>query len=186
MSLSRLNSRLRARSVSALAITLLLAVAGCQVRPLYSQSSTSAALPAGMAAELAQIAIKPVNTRYGQEVRNQLIFLLQGGAGQRGASTYSMDLFVTSTDGSDVSVQTTGTDDSEPTAGSVTVSGRYSVTTTDGIEVVASGRRSAIATYDIPRQEYAALRAKRDAENRAARELAQMLQIALAQDFSRR
>ena len=36
----------------------------------------------GESATLASIGIKPVETRYGQEVRNQLIFLFGGGAGE--------------------------------------------------------------------------------------------------------
>ena len=38
------------------------------------------------------IAIDPVNTRYGQQVRNDLIFLLNGGAGQPADPKYRMTL----------------------------------------------------------------------------------------------
>jgi LPS-assembly lipoprotein len=51
--------------------------------------------------------------------------------------------------------------------------------------VVSNGDRQFSASYDVPRQEFAAVRAQRDAENRAARELAELLRLAIAQDLSR-
>ena len=55
--------------VSALLAALAL-VSACTVRPLYSDGPASAGVEAGTATQLASINIKPVNTRYGQEVRN--------------------------------------------------------------------------------------------------------------------
>ena len=57
---------------------LALGVAGCTVRPLYS---TAAISPGGetTGATLSSISVNPVATRYAQEVRNELIFALQGG-----------------------------------------------------------------------------------------------------------
>jgi LPS-assembly lipoprotein len=37
----------------------------------------------------------------------------------------------------------------------------------------------------VPRQQYAALRAERDAQDRAAREIAEQLRLAVAQDLSK-
>jgi len=51
---------------------------------------------------------------------------------------------------------------------------------------VASGRRSISSSFDRPLQEFAAYRAQRDAEDRAARELADLLHLAVAQDLARR
>jgi LPS-assembly lipoprotein len=50
-------------------------------------------------------------------------------------------------------------------------------------EAVATGTRRISSSYDRSRQEFAALRAERDAENRAARELAELLRLAIAQDI---
>ena len=50
---------------------------------------------------------------------------------------------------------------------------------------MSTGRRQIASSYDIPRQEFAAVRAERDAENRAARELAELLRLALAQDLEK-
>jgi len=43
--------------------------------------------------------------------------------------------------------------------------------------------RAAASSFDKPRQEYASYRAQLDAENRAARELAELLNLAVAQDL---
>ena len=50
---------------------------------------------------------------------------------------------------------------------------------------IAAGKRNVSASFDRPRQEFARLRAERDAENRAARELAELLRLAIAQDMSK-
>ena len=75
--------------------------------------------------------------------------------------------------------------DTEPTSGQVTVTASYKIIDNKTGEPVAAGRRSMVASYDIPRQEFAAVRALRDAENRAARELAEILRAAIAQDLAR-
>lgn len=178
------NGSLRAVARIALLSSIVLASA-CTVRPLYSDGPASAGVEAGTATQLASINIKPVNTRYGQEVRNHLIFMFNGGAGQPATAPYSMDLSVASLTESSLLAQVTSKDD-EPTAGTVTLTGTYAVTDIKTAKVVASGRRSVTSSYDRPRQEYANMRAQRDAENRAARELAELLRLAIAQEMTKR
>jgi len=156
----------------------------CQVRPLYSSAETTAGVPGGVRTDLSSIAIKPVNTRYGQEVRNHLIFLFNGGKGQPALPAFSMDLIVAAQ--AESSVLVSSGDDNEPTAGTMTLVATYTVTDFAKGRVFASGTRRVTAAYDIPKQEFAALRAVRDAENRAARELAQVLQLAVAQEMATR
>jgi len=156
----------------------------CQVRPLYSSAETTAGVPGGVRTDLSSIAIKPVNTRYGQEVRNHLIFLFNGGKGQPALPAFSMDLIVAAQ--AESSVLVSSGDDNEPTAGTMTLVATYTVTDFAKGRVFASGTRRVTAAYDIPKQEFAALRAVRDAENRAARELAQVLQLVVAQEMATR
>ncbi|MGJ0557733.1 LPS assembly lipoprotein LptE [Methylocystis sp.] len=177
------------RSVPAVAIFAALAVslavpAGCTVTPLYSNASAQAGAGAGVAADLSSIAIKPVETRYAQEVRNHLIFLLNGGSGQPPAARYTLALRVTALNESAAVVQIA--EENEPTAGTVTLITSYALTDNETGEAVSNGTRQISASYDKPRQEFAALRAQRDAEDRAARELAELLRLTLAQDLSRR
>ncbi|RUW57855.1 LPS assembly lipoprotein LptE [Mesorhizobium sp. M7A.F.Ca.US.008.03.1.1] len=158
-------------------------VSACTVRPLYSSAPLSGS-QASASAELALVGIKPVNTRYGQQVRNNLIFGFGRGAGEPASPAYSLNLGVTEAVESAALVQV-GTDEDEPTAGSVTLTGSYTLADAKTGVVIASGKRSITSSFDRPRQEFAAYRAQIDAENRAARELAEALQLSIAQDLVR-
>ncbi|BCH21752.1 hypothetical protein MesoLjLc_13700 [Mesorhizobium sp. L-8-10] len=159
------------------------AVSACTVRPLYSNAPATTSGTASMAAELSSISIKPVSTRYAQEVRNNLIFLFNGGAGQPSSPAYTLDLNVARRVEVAATTQVTTVDD-EPTASTVTLIGSYSLKKAGTGEVVATGRRQIMSSYDVPRQEFAALRALRDAENRSSRELAELLRMSIAQDIA--
>ena len=160
---------------------LALAGAGCTVRPLYSDASLT---PAGQAtsAALAAVQVKPVKTRYGQEVRNELIFLLTGGSGQTAAPLYELELGVVALRESSATTQTTI--ENEPSAGSVTVKSTYTLKEIATGRKIGGGIRQISSQYDVPRQEFASYRAQRDAEDRAARELAELLKLAIAQDLA--
>lgn len=154
----------------------------CTVRPLYSDVTA----PDGTSVAGAgnpSVAIKPVGTRSAQEVRNHLIFLFNGGAGQPASPEYSLDLGVTVVNSSAAIVQTVKED--RPTAGTIIMTSFYLIRKIKTGETVAKGSRQFSSSYDRPRQEFAALRAQRDAENRAARELAELLRLAIVQDLNR-
>jgi len=51
--------------------------------------------------------------------------------------------------------------------------------------VVATGQRQALAAYDRTPQSFANQRSQRDAQNRAAKEVAEQLRLAIAQNISR-
>lgn len=157
----------------------------CTVRPLYSSAPLSPGGDLGAADELASIAVKPVKTRYAQQVRNHLIFALTRGAGEPATAAYSLDLGVTELVQSAATIQVT-TDQDEPTAGTVTLTAAYRLTEAGTGRLVGAGKRSISSSFDRPSQEFASYRAQIDAENRAARELADLLRLALAQDLARR
>ena len=159
-------------------------VSACTVRPLYSSSPLSAGSQVGAAAELASISIKPVTTRYAQQVRNNLIFALGQGAGEQASPVYSLDLGVTELVESAAIVQVQ-TNEDEPTAGTVTLTANYVLSDAKTGVVIATGKRSIPSSFDRPLQEYASYRAQIDAENRAARELADLLRLSIAQDLVR-
>ncbi|TPN17891.1 hypothetical protein FKO01_37090 [Mesorhizobium sp. B2-3-3] len=175
-------SRLLRRIALAGLVGSLALVSACTVRPLYSSAPLSTGSTAN--AEMASIAIKPVRTRYAQQVRNNLIFGFGRGAGEPASPLYSLDLGVTEAVESSALVQV-GTDQDEPTAGSVTLSAGYTLTDANTGAVIAVGKRAITSSFDKPRQEFASYRAQIDAENRAARELAEALQLSIAQDLAR-
>jgi len=150
-------------------------LAGCQVRPLYSTA-------AGTEGKLASVSISEATSRVEQQVRNDLIFFFGGGAGEAQNPVYHLEM--------DVNVRTVGVlnDAARDTAraGRVTVSADYNLTKADTGETLASGKRSAVAMVDFPTQEFAKLRAIRDAENRSARELAELIRADVASALARR
>ena len=151
------------------ALAAMLAFAsGCTVQPLYSQNAHSAYAPGGVMADLSSIVIKPVDNRPAQELRNHLIFGFSGGQGQPASPRYDMTLSVATLheDG----LQTQVGDDNRPSTGSVTMIADYVITEIATGKPVAAGKRQMTSSYDIPRQEFAAVRARRDADNRAARQ----------------
>ena len=163
-------------------IASLALVSACTVRPLYSNAPLVAGSQVGARAELASIAIKPVKTRYAQQVRNNLIFGFTGGGNQTSTPVYSLDLGVSELVDTGTLVQVS-TDENEPTSGTVTLTSTYVLTDAKTGATISSGKRSITSSFDKPRQEYASYRAQLDAENRAARELAELLNLAIAQDL---
>ena len=169
------------RAAAVFLVVVVPLASACTVKPLYYNPSSDGT-QTGVKADLSSISIKPVEQRYAQEVRNHLIFLFNGGSGQPAASAYTLTLVVTALHESAAVVQVG--DDNEPTAGTVTMTARYVLTPTTGGQPIASGQRQIVSSYDVPRQEFAAYRARLDGEDRAARELAELLNLAIAQDLS--
>ncbi|MBR0557661.1 hypothetical protein J5J10_18395 [Ciceribacter sp. L1K23] len=141
----------------------------CQVRPLYDDTSAAAE-------KLASVTFSEATDRVSLAVRNHLVFLTSGGAGEPVTAEYEVEL--------DVKSQTIGVllEQSSDTAnaGRVVVTGDYVVRRVSDGTVLRSSRRQAVALVDFPSQEFAKLRAIRDAENRAARQLAELIRADLA------
>jgi LPS-assembly lipoprotein len=176
-----LLSRLRPAAACLLAAGLL-GISACSVQPLYSDGPVAnSAVTGSIGTELSMIAVKPTTTRVGQEVRNRLLFLLYGGQAEPAAPRYTLAIAVGSISEASANVQVNT--ENEPTAAIETVRASYTLTDSSG-KVVAAGKRQFMSSYDVPRQEFAAVRARIDAENRAARELAELLRLALAQDLA--
>ena len=170
------------RAATLCAVLLLPLAAACTVKPLYSNPASGRA-QAGVTADLSTIAIKPVEQRYAQQVRNHLIFLFGRGAGQPASPAYVLTLNITARHQSGAVVQVG--EDNEPTAGTLTLTADYSLATASSGEVVLSGKRQIAAPYDRPRQEFASYRARLNAEDKAARELAELLNLVIAQGLSK-
>lgn len=162
----------RSLSVSCIAGLLVIGTAllsGCQVRPLYGEAESPSAVA------IASVGFSEARSRVGQVVRNHLIFLTSGGAGEARNPAYDMDLSVGSTVTSVLLIDSSDT----ARAGQVKVTGTYSLTRTADGSVVKAGKRQVTALVDFSVQEFAKARAIRDAEDRAARELAELLRADL-------
>ena len=88
------------RLLSACVLGMALIAGGCQVRPLYSDpgpvASTSANVSGSVRSKLASVSINERGDRVTQEVRNNLIFLFGGGAGEPVHPAYTLRISVIS------------------------------------------------------------------------------------------
>lgn len=166
---------LRKFAFATLGLLALTVTAGCQVRPLHSTAPANAGA-------VASVSVSEADDRVEQRVRNELIFLLSGGAGEPTMAAYHLELNVASRS---VDVLVSSSDD-VARAGRIVMTADYNLTRSDSSETIRSGRRQVVALADFPVQEFAKLRAIRDAENRAARELAELLRADIATGLAKR
>lgn len=150
-------------------LTALLALSGCQVKPLYATNS-------GTQAALASIDFSEADDRVELEVRNHLVFLAGGGAGEPVNPEYDVDFNVTTRYiGVLIDLKT-----DLPRAGRVELRADFSLKRRATGEILRTGQRRTVALVDYPDQEFAKIRATRDAEDRAARELAELIRADIA------
>jgi LPS-assembly lipoprotein len=168
-------------------------LAGCTATPLYGAPTTTPAAFAGDAASsmsmqstLSSVAVSAATSRQGQQVRNRLIFLFGQGAGEPRQPAYTLDMTVTSRVIGVAAVPVAGIIYSgQPSASNVELTATYSVKDASGA-IIGKGVRRATAAYDVPLQNFAERSALMDAEDRAARDLAEAVHLAVAQGFAAR
>lgn len=148
-------------------ISLLLFAGACTVQPLHSTGG-------GATNASANIAIEPVDTRLEQQVRNRLIFLLNGGQAEPVDARFTAKLTVNSRARGLLSVQRADSN-SDTSARSLTATGTLVLSDTSDEEVAKKFVRSVSVSYEETTQFFANSRARIDAEDRAAAELAEEL-----------
>lgn len=151
-----------------------LGVQACQVKPLYYTGSTTQE-------SLASVAIKPVDDRVSQELRNRLIFLYSGGQGEPASAEYTLDFNVRGRASRVLREQLSDGITSQRYSATVT----YTLMDNKTKKVVGSGKRTVVTFYDQTTQEFANRRALRDAQNRAAHELAEIIRADTASIVTR-
>ena len=154
-----------------------LALSACQVRPLYSAGSSASG---GAAPSHLSVSVNEVNTRYAQQVRNHVIFLMNGGAAEPAEPAYRLDLGVTRREILSANVQVQANGENQPSAGAIVLTSNYVLSDAASGAQVSAGSRTITASFDRSRQQFALLRAQKDAEDRAARELAELVHLAVA------
>ncbi len=168
----------------ALILGLGLLTAGC-FQPLYGDRS-----PAGGASVsnyLSSVQVDKIDApngtpeaRLAVEVRNQLLFDLTGGSAAS-SPTHALKIALsTSNTGVIVDVTT-----ARPEVLNYGINAIYSLTDLNTKKVVVSGQTFSRVSYDVPgqQQRFAAARGQRDAENRAAKVIADAIQSRLASFF---
>jgi LPS-assembly lipoprotein len=174
------------RFLARFAIVLALAGlnAGC-FQPLYGDSAV--VHTAGLDNRLSGVKVEPVNTpngtsiaRVGVKMRDDLIYDLTGGGGET-AATHKLDVKLSSkTLSVIVDVNT-----ARPDIQNYGIDANYTLTDLRTGKIVVRGTTFARVSYNIPGQEqrYAGARGLRDAENRAAKVIADSIHSRLASYF---
>ena len=172
----RLARPLGRRAALAFLLATASALAACTVQPLHATGALSTSQGDQ---RLAAVAVEPGSGRTHQAVRNGLIRLFSGGAGEADAPTHRLAFALQMRVEQVARVDRPQIEDSQPVSSRLDMIASYTLTGIDGT-VVARGSRTAFVFFDVPEQGFAERRGLRDAEDRAARELAEQLRLAVA------
>lgn len=144
--------------------------AGCGWQPLYGPTASGADLEDVMRS----VKISTVPGRVGQRVRNELVYLTTGGSGA-GTPHYRLDIAIRET------VMNTLATTTGATEGQVyQLYTEFKLVSLKTNKVVMRGHSNARAAFDKVDSVFADLRARRDAENRAAKTIAEAIRTRLA------
>jgi LPS-assembly lipoprotein len=155
--------------LAALAL-LALGLAGCGLQPLYGSTASGSRL----AAVMSGVEVTPVPGRVGQRVRNELIFENTGGSGAAPHSTYKLDIVIKENVTNEL-VKITG----DAKAQVYELDATFKLIGKDG-RVLLEGKATSRAAYERYETIFSNVRARVDAENRAARTVAESIKVRIA------
>lgn len=171
------------RTFSVLAVLSALSVSACTVEPLNASRSDSQvasdAIDNPTRAILQRTEVDAVRTRAAQQVRNQLLFAMNGGTLQPDGR-YRVKLSVENTVGR-IAIESSSL---SPTASQVIMKTNYALIDKIQNKTVAQGIRQVVTPFNNSPQSFATQRAEREAVNRAAAQMAQQLRLAIAQNLA--
>ncbi len=168
-------------------LVAMLALAGCGFQPLYGENTvlSDGETPVDVINELSKISIVIAVTDdadgrgsglVGFETRNQLIDLL--GAQNESAAAYELQVSLRGFRRG-LAVQS----DASVTRFNYELAGRYRLVDLGQAKTVFSGNSRAFSAYNVVDSEFATVTARRDAEFRAARNIAEDMKLQLALFF---
>ncbi|WP_375677392.1 hypothetical protein [Bartonella sp. AS69XJJH] len=172
---------------------------GCKVEPLYRQELQSAMTmnsasyrnlvsgqaSLGLSAKLASIVVEEPSDRFGQMVRNHLLFLLYGNGAKPSLPAYQLALQISvfTRESMQVEIDFEKKRKGRPSVGTVMSKASYTLQDMKNT-LVAKGTAMMNASFERLRQEYATLQAEEDAKKRVAEELAEQIFLLLSKDLS--
>ncbi len=174
--LSKQNRRFRTAAALALAGLVSLGAGGCGIHPLYGPTASGADLSNVMKT----VDVAEIKSRTGQRLRNELIFGTTGG-GAASASVYRLDVALRET-----IRNTLVTSQGAATGQTLELDAEYRLVRLKDNEVVFKAWSTSQASYNLvgstgqAGSTYGDTRSPLDAENRAARSLADTIKTRLA------
>ena len=147
------------------------ALAGCGFQPLYGGTTAGGAK---LAEVMAAVDINPIPGRVGQRVRNELIFESTGG-GTAATPRYRLDIAVKE-HVTDQLVQITG----DATGQVYELNATYKLVNVANGQIMLTGTAVSRAPYNRFQEIFSNVRARYDAENRAASTVADSIRTRIA------
>ncbi|WP_088348421.1 MULTISPECIES: LPS assembly lipoprotein LptE [Rhodomicrobium] len=148
---------------------------GCGWQPLYGPTASGAQLEDVMRT----VDITTIPGRVGQRVRNELIFKTTNGGEAADKSKYRLDISV-----KESLINTLVSDTGDPKSQVFQLYSQFRLIRLSDNEVVLEGHSNSRAAYDKVDSVFADIRARRDAEDRTARTIAEAIRTRLAAYFS--
>ncbi|MGD9501117.1 MAG: LPS assembly lipoprotein LptE [Methyloceanibacter sp.] len=152
-----------------------LALAGCGFQPLYGGSTAGGAR---LSEVMKEIDVTPIPGRVGQKLRNELIFANTGG-GVAGPSRYRLNVTIKESV-TDQLVQITG----DATGQVYQLDATFKLIDNGTGTVIYQGKAISRAPYNRFQEIFANVRARYDAENRAARTVSESIRTQVAAHLS--
>jgi LPS-assembly lipoprotein len=165
-----LSRRMRLTAVWAMLGVGALLNGGCGFQPLYGPTASGAQLSEVMKT----VDISTVPGRVGQSIRNELIFRTTGG-GLADERKYRLDIAV-----KESIMHTLVTDAGNPQGEIYQLYSEYKLVRLADNRVVLEGHSNARAAYDRLESVFAGIRARRDAEDRSSRTIAEAIRTRVA------
>jgi LPS-assembly lipoprotein len=148
-----------------------LSLAGCGFQPLYGGTTAGGQK---LAQVMAGVEVTPIPGRVGQKLRNELIFADTGG-GEAGPKRYVLDITIKESVTNQL-VQITG----DATSEVYQIDAAFKLTDPATHKVLFQGKAIARAPYNRFQEIFANVRARYDAENRAARTMSDSIKTQVA------
>jgi LPS-assembly lipoprotein len=152
-----------------------LALAGCGFQPLYGGNTASGAR---LAEVMKGVDLTPIPGRVGQKLRNELIFASTGG-GIPGPTRYRLNITIKESV-TDQLVQITG----DATGQVYQLDATFKLIDSATNAVIYQGKAISRAPYNRFQEIFANVRARYDAENRAARTVSESIRVQIAAHLS--
>jgi LPS-assembly lipoprotein len=154
-----------------LAGLIALGLAGCGFRPLYGGTTAGGAR---LVEVMSGVEVTPIPGRVGQKLRNELIFADTGG-GNAAPTRYRLDIVIKETVTAQL-VQING----DATGQVYELDAAFKLVDASKGNVILQGKAISRAPYDRFQEIFANVRARYDAENRAARTVSDSIRTQIA------
>lgn len=175
MSSSETGTMVRSRPLALAAVLAFAALAGGCFQPLYGEGTVSK-VGGNVRNAMLSIDVPEIKGLVGHYLRNELVFEFDGGGAPDLRKTLKLEASTTES----LEVITVDYANGRADSAILIATANWQLSRVGSNEVIASGQSVVRAPYERSQQRFATLRAARDAQIRAAKNLAQLIKARVA------